>query len=88
MRPFIQTIDKRLKIKRDRFNEISIKSLSEQYESKGFIRVHRSFLVNFNYIYKINRTDIVLKNGISISINPHKVNEIKNIYQEFLMNGV
>ena len=82
---FVNIDQAKLKIKRDRFKEVNIKSLSEQLGSKGFIRIHRSFLVNYKYIYKINKSDVILKNGKSLLINSRKSNEIKSSYQEFLM---
>lgn len=85
---FIQTINNKYKIKREHGDEKSIKTISEQLKTKGFIRVHRSYLVNFRYIYLINRDDITLKNSEKIRINPHKSNEIKNNYQKFLMMEV
>ncbi|MGN1276107.1 MAG: LytR/AlgR family response regulator transcription factor [Floccifex sp.] len=85
---YIQTTNDKHKLKRERENEISIKMISEQFETKGFIRVHRSYLVNYRYIYMINRNNVILKNNAEIGINPHKVNEIKNVYQNFLMMEV
>lgn len=82
---YIHTTKDKYKLKRERAKEISMKTLSQQFEPKGFIRVHRSFLVNFRYIYLINQDSIILKNKMSIGINPHKFRDIKNIYQQFLM---
>lgn len=70
---------------RERKGYISMQQLSLQFENKGFIRIHKSFLVNHRFIYVIKRSEVILKNQESISINPHKVNEIKNIYQQILM---
>lgn len=82
---FILTTNNKYKLKREHDKEISMKSLSEQLKSKGFIRVHKSFPVNYKHIYVINRNEIILKNNMQISINPHKYNEIKDFYQQFLM---
>lgn len=82
---FMQTIDLKYKLKRNRENDISIKAIEKILESKGFIRVHKSYLVNYRHIYAINRSNIILKNDIEIRINPHRVKEIKTIYQKFLM---
>lgn len=82
---YVHTVKEKYKLKREREKEVSIKTLSKQFETKGFFRVHRSFLVNFRHIYMINKNSITLKNKISININPHKFKEIKNIYQQFLM---
>lgn len=84
---YVKTLSDYYKLKRDSQN---IKKLCEQFEKKGFIRIHKSYLVNYKYIFLINRDDVVLKTNERIRINPHKVNEIKNIYQKQIMkeNGL
>ena len=81
----MQTIDNKYKLKREREKELSMKKLCEQFEKKGFIRIHKSFLVNFRYIYKINKNSVELKEGKPIDINPHKVKEIRDKFQYFSM---
>lgn len=70
---------------RERKEYISMQQLSLQFESKGFIRVHKSFLINYKYIYVIKRSEVILKNHESISINPHNANNIKEMFQRILM---
>ena len=84
---FIDNNDK-FKIKREREKHISIKLITEKLENKGFIRVHKSFLVNYLHIYTINYSDVILKNNYKINVNPHRVNDIKKIYQKFIMTEV
>lgn len=48
--------------------------------SFGFIRVHKSFLVNMKYIEQLQSTKILLKNGRSI---PLSKNRYKYAYDEF-----
>lgn len=85
---FIYTVDGNFKIKRERDRNMTVKFITEKFENKGFIRVHKSFLVNYLYIHTINYSNIILKNNLKISINPRKVNDIKKIYQKFIMNEV
>lgn len=85
---FIYTVDGNFKIKRERDRNMTIKFITEKFENKGFIRVHKSFLVNYLYIHTINYSNIILKNNLEISINPRKANDIKKIYQKFIMNEV
>lgn len=84
---YVKTLSDYYKLKRDSQN---IKKLCEQFEKKGFIRIHKSYLVNYKYIFLINRNDVVLKTNERIRINPHNVNEIKKIYQKQIMkeNGL
>ena len=70
---------------RERDNNITMKLLSEQYENKGFIRVHKSYLVNYKFIYVIKASEVVLKNNEKIDINPHKANLIRNQFQHFII---
>lgn len=82
---YVQTVNERYKLKREHDKDLSIKMLSEKFGYIGFIRVHRSFLLNYRYIYKINKSNIMLKNETLININPHKVKEIRDIYQHFFI---
>lgn len=74
------------RLKREKENRI--KAIDEQLADDGFIRVHKSYLVNYRYIHLIKHAEVILKNGISIQINPKKVTEVKKVYQKFLMRGV
>ena len=85
---FIYTVDGNFKIKRERDRTMTVTFITEKFENKGFIRVHKSFLVNYLYIHTINYSNIILKNNLKISINPRKANDIKKIYQKFIMNEV
>lgn len=82
---YIKTINNKLKLKRKRTNRLSMKDIELTFEKKGFIRVHKSYIVNSHQIYRINRDSILLKNDEQISINPHRVNDIKNAFQRFIM---
>ena len=66
---------------------LNLQILETNLSGKGFIRVHRSYLVNYEHIYVINRQTIELKSQEMIQVNPHKTGEIKKIYQQFLMTG-
>ena len=70
---------------RERDNNVTMKFLSEQYEGKGFIRIHKSYLVNYRFIYVIKASEVVLKNNETIIINSHKANLIRNQFQHFII---
>lgn len=83
---FVKTAENiKYQMLRERANSFSIKMLTEQFEDKGFIRVHKSFLVNYKYIYVIKTSEVVLKNSENIIINPHKANIIRNRFQRFII---
>lgn len=82
---YVQTLNHRFKLKRDKNEEQSLKNLHEQLEDSGFIRVHKSFLVNYKYIYTFKRSRVILKDSTVIDMNPHKATEIKEIYNKYLI---
>lgn len=84
---YVQTLYNSYRKKRDRDNELNLKKLFEQYKNKGFILVSRNYLVNYRYIDVICRDKIILKNKARIIVSPRNVNEIKRIYQQYLMVG-
>lgn len=84
---YVYTLYNHYRKKRNRNNEINLKKLLEQYNSKGFILVSRNYLVNYRFIDVIENDKIILKNGGKIKISSRNSNEIKRIYQQFLMTG-
>lgn len=83
---YVMINENKYRLKKEKNNFQNLFSLEKQYEQQGFIRIHRSYLVNYRHIYKIKRNSVVLKNGAEININPHNVNNIKNMYQQFLVS--
>ncbi len=59
-------------------------SLEELMNSKGFIRIHKSYLVNCTYIYKIKNEKIVLKDQSEIPLSRIRMAAVKEQYQIFL----
>jgi two-component system LytT family response regulator len=65
------------------------KNLSElsKLEAKGyFVRVHRSYVVNINYVTKILKQDrgvIVMTDGTEISVSQDRKQELYNIVEQF-----
>ncbi len=47
----------------------------------GFIRIHRSYLVNFHYVHSIEEDSLRLDNGERLPISRYRMNEVK---EEFL----
>ena len=78
---YLNTSNHKFKLKRGQ----SLKNLHDQLKSSGFIRVHKSFLVNYKYIYTFKRSSAILKDGTVIDMNPHNATEIKEIYNHFLV---
>ncbi|CUQ59719.1 MULTISPECIES: LytR/AlgR family response regulator transcription factor [Hungatella] len=52
-------------------------SLEKQLISCGFIKVHRSYLVNYRYIYRIENQEILLDGGIRVPISRDRIGDVK-----------
>lgn len=61
----------------------SLDSLGQEYKEFGFVRVHRSFLVNMEHIGRATQNDIKLKNGNIIPIGESYVHSFMNLYQKW-----
>lgn len=59
----------------------TISSLEEQLRPYGFIRIHKSFLVNVSHIYNIFKDSITMDNQEVLPMSKHKR---KDVNQEFL----
>jgi DNA-binding LytR/AlgR family response regulator len=76
-------------------NETNAKILSRKYSLSqiesfakefGFIRVHKSYLVNYRYIENINAKSLVMINRCEIPISHGKKTEIQEQFMELLRN--
>lgn len=56
----------------------TLKDIEGMLPIENFIRVHRSFLVNRNYIFEFNKikNEIILKGGVSIPVSKGKKQEL------------
>ncbi len=59
---------------------MSIKKIQEKIPTSKFIRVHRAYIVNINYIKIIDANEITLRNGMQIPFG--------EVYRHALMNKV
>ena len=59
----------------------TISSLEEQLRTDGFIRIHKSFLVNVSHIYNIFKDSVTMDNKEVLPMSKHKRREVN---QEFL----
>ena len=70
-----------------RIGDISLNVLKERYENKGFIRSHKSFLVNYRHIFKIHDNNIFFTNNNTALISSRNIKEFKLKYQDYIMRG-
>lgn len=64
----------------------SITSLEQQLEPQGFLRIHKSFLVNMRHIRKYQCQEVELNNGIKLSASEARYSTQKKKY--LLWKGV
>lgn len=56
----------------------SLENIKKQLPNT-FVSPHASYIVNYNYIEKISRETIFMKNGVAIPISKRKIKEIHNL---------
>ena len=65
----------------------TISKLEAKLQSTYFMRVHRSYIVNFKYITSFNKTSITLSNGQKSSLSRSKYNEFCSQYLNFIKDS-
>lgn len=65
----------------------SMKKLEEQLDSRGFMRIHKGYLVNYLFIKRLKDTGAVLTNGQEIPMSRLRIQEIRNQYLELMQDG-
>lgn len=59
----------------------SFESILNQY---GYIRIHRTFLVNCEYIYELRNDSVILKDGQSLTMSRGRIDVVKKAYQKMV----
>lgn len=65
-----------------------LSDLKERLETNNFVLVHRSYLVNMQYIKKISKTELTLKNNILIPISRTYYNDLKEKFINYLKTDI
>lgn len=58
----------------------------DRMKNRGFIQIHKSYLVNFRYIYSIEKNDIKLSCGKVLPLSRNRIDEVKNKLHDFLIH--
>lgn len=64
------------------------KEIEELINSKKFVYVHKSFLINMNYVRTVLQHTVVMDSGISIPISKKKYSEVKKEYLLYISNNI
>ena len=60
-----------------------LKDLLAKYESAGFIKIHKSYIVNYRYIFEITHNSIILDDKKELPASKNRMSEIKRQYTGF-----
>lgn len=63
--------------------KLPFREIIRQLEPAGFIRVHRSYLVNYRFIRRIEGQDVELDDGNRIPISRGRTGEVKMAYMQW-----
>lgn len=55
-------------------------------KNRGFIQIHKSYLVNFRFILSIEKNDVKLSCGRVLPLSRKRVDDVKNKLREYLIN--
>lgn len=58
-------------------------TLEERYKQYGFVRIHKSYLVNLKYIKSISRYHVTLKDETVLNIAKPRYMEVKNAFLSY-----
>lgn len=66
----------------------SMNRIETMLSDKGFIRIHKGYIVNYRYIKHIENNDIHLTTGESLPLSRDKKKQVKSLWLEFgVKNG-
>ena len=67
---------------------LRMNELEEKLKEHGkFLKPHRSFLVNMDYIQSLTTHSIIMESGIKIPIPREKYAQIKQAYMEYIFRS-
>jgi two-component system response regulator LytT len=58
--------------------------LENQLLHKGFIRIHRSYIVNMSYISQFQQNTLFLKTGENIPIGATYMKQMKQVFIDYI----
>lgn len=64
----------------------TMQEYDDRLSNSGFIRIHKSYLVNYRYIDSIELKDIKLTSGEKLPLSRNRVDEVRKKLREFTIN--
>ncbi|RHM60905.1 LytTR family DNA-binding domain-containing protein [Coprobacillus sp. AF33-1AC] len=65
----------------------SMQDIKKEIKSNKLVQIHRSFLINMDYLYSVSSNTVSLSNGDVLNIGRNYKKDFQEIFQEYLMNG-
>lgn len=67
------------------YDNHSLKEFLMILPTDTFIRIHKSFIINSNYLTKVSTNNLVLNNSISLNIGRFYKDDFEKFYKDFLI---
>lgn len=64
--------------------KMSFSSLEKIFLEKGFLKIHRSYMVNYRHIYRINGKFLTTDMGNSLPISKYRTDEVREKYVKLI----
>lgn len=66
----------------------TLDNLEKNLSNKGFVRIHRSFMVNLDYVKEFQGSNILLSNDEVVPMGIKYSKSVKKLYSDYIMNKV
>lgn len=57
-------------------------ALEKELKGDGFLRAHKGYLVNYRYVQRFAKCDILLTNGEMVPVSRRRMSEVKQEYMK------
>ena len=61
----------------------TMRDYEDRLRQRGFIRIHKGYLVNFRYIYSVQKKDVKLTSGKELPMSRNRADETRKMLLEF-----
>ena len=65
----------------------TLDDLENMLKEKGFIRIHRTYLLNYLYVYQIRNEKVLLKDRSELPLSRGRYDSVKKMYQKMINEG-
>ena len=88
---YIQAKDNYLDIICDKKNTLiryKISDMEKLLQPYQFLRIHKSYLVNYRYIYALQGKTVTLENGTKLPVSRYRLCEVQTKFKEYIYDTV